>query len=125
MSDNPQEHTNNLGNASYFIERQARKIEQLQSQLAAALAKNAELEKWIAEFTKRCEAGYNKLDWLDANERVMELEQRIKESQEQKPVAYVYSLFGPKIVPFSEFNRCKVLENLVAAPIITSEQKGE
>ena len=62
-------------------------------QLSAANQRIAELEATIADWNRRCEAGNNKLDWLDAVERVSELEAIIKASQEQEqePVAYVDS----------------------------------
>jgi len=53
--------------------------------------RNKQLEATIADWNRRCEAGNNKLDWLDAIERVAELEAIIKASQEQEPVG----LFTP------------------------------
>jgi len=64
------------------IEQQAAKIAELESsekegwRYADELEhERKRLEAIIAEWDKRCEAGYNKLDWLDAVERVAELEE--------------------------------------------------
>ena len=73
------------------IEQQAAKIAELESseregwRYADELEhERKRLEAIIAEWDKRCEAGYNKLDWLDAVERVAELEAAIKNHRDVK-----------------------------------------
>lgn len=55
----------------------------MSDQLDAALAK-------IADWERRSESCESKLGQLEANERVMVLEQRIKASQEQEPALWVW-----------------------------------
>ena len=54
-------------------------VKEKQATIEQQATKIAELEAIIADWNRRCEAGNNKLDWLDAVERVAELEAIIKE----------------------------------------------
>ena len=77
----------------------------------------AKLEATIADWTRRCEAGNNKLDWLETVERVAELEALIKASQE--PIGIIASSVFGDVQWTEKGHNLKIGAKLYATPCLS------